>query len=127
MTKFWAGDLYFYRLFYTDFLLCSHNGPILYNDNSFPSALLYSAINFHDYENVIYEHFEIAFLSFALSCLMFSIGFFVNITMNYKITTSNAGSVLAPKKNSPDLNSSVVYNNEDVNQYILREKSHDTF
>ena len=45
--------------------------------------------------------------------------------MNHKITTSNAGSVLTPKKNSPDLNSYVLYNNEDVNQYIPREKSYD--
>ena len=47
--------------------------------------------------------------------------------MNHKITTSNAGSVLAPEKNSPDLNSYLVYNKEDVNQYIPLEKSYDAW
>ena len=34
---------------------------------------------------------------------------------------------LPQRKNSPDLNSYVVYNNEDVNQYIPREKSYDAW
>ena len=63
-----------------------------------------------------FEHLEIAFLAFALSCLMLSIGFFVNITLNHEITKSPVGSALARfstfKENSPELNSYVVYNNE---------------
>ena len=63
-----------------------------------------------------FEHFEKAFLAFALSCLMLSIGFFVNITLYHEITKSPVGSVLAHfstfKENSPELNSYVLYNNE---------------
>ena len=87
------------------------------------STLLYSGINYYDYENVICEHFEIAFLSFAFSCLMLSIGFFVNTTI--------AGSVPAPYSlpsvNSPVLNLDIACNNENVNKNCPREKSDDAW